>query len=424
MAQMERIRRPIETPITPTVEQLLHDDESKWGASSPTLSSISKHYDQDEDHIHHSKKSVLAKVREKAKKWRQTLANKKKNNQDENATPSWGVSLDEDEEEDEDPEYFGAPMYESEMAPEACKENARQHPRANPVISDKHILVTSAVHRSDQDNQKTESKPVAYSKAITADSKPIAADRKIIAADSKPVSADSKPVAADSKLVAADSKPVAADSKPVAAYSEPVAAYSNPVAADRKPVAANSEPVAAYTNPVAADSKTITETVTEKLAPAYAKVTETVSETLAPAYAAVTQATNIIASKIHGSPTSASETGPQSIAISSSEQKWDKGVSVKEFLMQKLEPGEEERALSQMISEAMSPRKVPGEMGVVEKVREAVSSLLNVEESPSLSSVPSTTDLSTATGIPVSTNAHEVVEIENEGTQGRIVQTN
>ncbi|KAK1322067.1 Low-temperature-induced 65 kDa protein [Acorus calamus] len=38
-------------------------------------------------------------------------------------------------------------------------------------------------------------------------------------------------------------------------------------------------------------------------------------------------------------------------------QLWDKGVSVKEYLMQKLEPGEEERALSQVISDTISPKK-------------------------------------------------------------------
>lgn len=59
------------------------------------------------DHAHTHKKSVLAKVRDKAKKWRNTLS-KKKHGEDGNTTPSWGVSLDDDEEE-EDPEYFGAP---------------------------------------------------------------------------------------------------------------------------------------------------------------------------------------------------------------------------------------------------------------------------------------------------------------------------
>ena len=34
-------------------------------------------------------------------------------------------------------------MYESELAPEGYKENARQNPRAVPVISEKHVLASS-----------------------------------------------------------------------------------------------------------------------------------------------------------------------------------------------------------------------------------------------------------------------------------------
>lgn len=53
------------------------------------------------------KKSVSTKVKEKARKWRSTLS-KKKHNDDGNTTPTWGVSLDYVEDE-EDPEYLGAP---------------------------------------------------------------------------------------------------------------------------------------------------------------------------------------------------------------------------------------------------------------------------------------------------------------------------
>lgn len=46
-------------------------------------------------------------MKERAKKWRSNLI-KKKHSDDSNTTPSWGVSLDDDEDE-EDPEYLGAP---------------------------------------------------------------------------------------------------------------------------------------------------------------------------------------------------------------------------------------------------------------------------------------------------------------------------
>lgn len=79
---------------------------SKW---SPTSSSPTfwKDHDPEEDYGHHHKKSVLAKVKEKAKKFRRSLS-KKKHSEDGNTTPSWGVSLDDDD-DDEDAEYLGAP---------------------------------------------------------------------------------------------------------------------------------------------------------------------------------------------------------------------------------------------------------------------------------------------------------------------------
>ncbi|XP_024973901.1 uncharacterized protein LOC112512257 [Cynara cardunculus var. scolymus] len=56
----------------------------------------------------------------------------------------------------------------------------------------------------------------------------------------------------------------------------------------------------------------------------------------------------------------------------SSLQPQDKGVSVKEYLMHKLEPGEDERALSQAITQTISPRR--------DKMKEAMNTLLGTEE--------------------------------------------
>lgn len=48
-------------------------------------------------------------MKERAKKLRHSLS-RKKQSEDGNSTPSWGVSLDEDEEDiEEDAEYLGAP---------------------------------------------------------------------------------------------------------------------------------------------------------------------------------------------------------------------------------------------------------------------------------------------------------------------------
>lgn len=78
-------------------------------ASSPSSPYFGmKPHDLEEDQGLYQRKSVLAKVKERAKKLvlRNSLSQKRQD--DKNLTPSWGVSL-EDEEEEEDPEYLGAP---------------------------------------------------------------------------------------------------------------------------------------------------------------------------------------------------------------------------------------------------------------------------------------------------------------------------
>ncbi|XP_040930025.1 uncharacterized protein [Gossypium hirsutum] len=204
---------------------------------------------------HHSRKStVLSKVKEKAGRWRNNFRKKKDNHGDTNST-SCAVRFEEDDGnyQDEHPEYLGAPMYESELAPEAYKEHARQNPRAVPVISEKHVLTSSVKAVSEADH------------------------------------------------------------------------------------------------------------VTEKHA-------------------------------------SRSDDG----ALNPGENKWDKGVSVKEYIMHKLEPGGDEKALSQVISDAMHPAADAGVMG---KMKVAVNSLLGREDHP-----------------PQSTTISQTVLEEEK--KGRILQTN
>lgn len=82
-------------------------ENSRWSTSSPTSM---RGHDLEDDHFNlypNNKKSVLAKVKERARRWRLGLG-KKRSADDGNTTPSWGVSLDEDDAE-EDAEYLGAP---------------------------------------------------------------------------------------------------------------------------------------------------------------------------------------------------------------------------------------------------------------------------------------------------------------------------
>ncbi|KAL5082543.1 hypothetical protein RYX36_010964 [Vicia faba] len=175
MPLIERTYKHVDTttrsPSIATMEQFLRGGESS--RMSPTYSPTSasspsspyfgaKPHDLEEDQGLYQRKSVLAKVKERARKLvlRNSLSQKRRD--DKNPTPSWGVSL-EDEEEEEDPEYLGAPIYESELAPEEYKENARQHPRANPVISEKRVLRTmKSGEQQDQENALTPIKSTTF----------------------------------------------------------------------------------------------------------------------------------------------------------------------------------------------------------------------------------------------------------------------
>ncbi|KAG4137949.1 hypothetical protein ERO13_D07G104500v2 [Gossypium hirsutum] len=233
--------------LLPTVDQL-HPVKDGQTWSPPSCG-------RSQEVQHHSRKStVLSKVKEKARRWRNNFRKKRHNHGDTNST-SCAVRLEEDDDkyQDEHPEYLGAPMYESELAPEAYKEHAKQNPRAVLVISEKHVLTSSVKAVSEADH------------------------------------------------------------------------------------------------------------VTEKHA-------------------------------------SRSDDG----ALNPGENKWDKGVSVKEYIMHKLEPGEDEKALSQVISDAMHPAADAGVMG---KMKVAVNSLLGREDHP-----PQATTIS-----------QTAMEEENKG---RILQTN
>ncbi|XP_051134152.1 uncharacterized protein LOC127253549 [Andrographis paniculata] len=159
MAQLERSRRSTESPQTPRTSPTSHHlhivEHEEYG--TPTLSP-GHGYDgepsEDPNTAGHNKKSVLAKVKERAKKLKHTLSSKSRRHGNVNTTtpmPSGGFTSEDsdtfgdaddefDEDIDEDPEYLGAPMYESEAAPENLKEHARQHPRAEPVVPESHKM--------------------------------------------------------------------------------------------------------------------------------------------------------------------------------------------------------------------------------------------------------------------------------------------
>lgn len=90
-----------------------HESYSYKGSptSSPSaISPSSPYYERSKFHDpeDHQKKSVLTKVKEKAKKLRNSIGKKK--HEDGNVTPTYCVTIEEEEEEEEeDSEYLGAP---------------------------------------------------------------------------------------------------------------------------------------------------------------------------------------------------------------------------------------------------------------------------------------------------------------------------
>ncbi|KAI9081844.1 hypothetical protein K1719_036106 [Acacia pycnantha] len=311
-----------------TVERLLREAEASKDKGSP--SDRSKRWE-----------SVLTKVKEKAKKLRHTLSKKK---HDDNAIPFPLV----DDDVDQDTEYLGAPMYESELAPEQYKEKARQRPRAN-AMSEKHGQPSCVKSRVEGDKEAS-------------------------------------PSPSKSKKIAAHNAAGQSETTPDSTVTQSFPSKFSGLSVEPPERASSSAP-----------------TTPRKVSSPKTPKAKTASK-------AFHDASNM---PPHAS--SAPATPQGSAPNGYRDQIWDKGISVKEYLMNKFEPGEDDRALSQVISEAISPRKAPRDKGVVEKFRDAVTSLLRNDE-PSQSLVTQTSP-----EIPVSTNAYEVGQ---EEAHGRILQAN
>lgn len=254
-------------------------------------------------------------------------------------------------------------MYESELAPEGYKENARQHPRAVPVISEKHVLPSSVKQGSELRED-----PLSPNQAggTTSPNKTI----------TETVTEKLAPAYAT----------VSDATHAIASKIQNLAVSATAAATPQQQQQSGSAPAAPQMNPITAASGSM----------------------LAP-----------VATQSYSAPSCARSAGAQAGKNVSvvDQQIWDRGVSVKQYLMHKFEPGDDERALSQVISEAMSPRKTGGgggeHVGVVEKVKEAVTSLLRHDHQEPSSSISksaytrSATMPPTTSRIPISTNAHE-----------------
>ncbi|KAJ6424909.1 hypothetical protein OIU84_025644 [Salix udensis] len=353
-------------PATPTVEELLQAEEVTR-LSPHTTPTICKDHELEYDQSPSQKKSVITKVKEKAKKWRSTLS-KKKHNDDDNTTPSWGVSLD-DAEDEEDPEYLGAPMYESEMAPERYKETARQNPRAVPVISEAHVLPGSLTCAEDKPVTETVSEEQENEKTPKTLTQTVA--EKLAPAYST-VSVGAHAIASKIQSLAISAPETVISETHVLPSSVAGAAEDRPIIGTGSGKQENEK-----------SPKTLTETVAEKLAPAY----NTVSVGAAGL------------DPVEGGRAAEFVAGPTKVEL-------DQVTS---------DPSRAPVAAAS----ATSPWKTAGDVSVVNKVGDAVDSLLPVQESSQPAVFHSAKNSSS--DITISTVAHEVTEEENHG---RILQAN
>ncbi|KAK7261510.1 hypothetical protein RIF29_27824 [Crotalaria pallida] len=438
MSLPERTFRHVDTSRGPTLATM--DQSLKGGESTRTISPTSyfspktirspsspvmverlKQPDLEEDQGLYQKKSVLFKMREGVKRLRNSFRMRKQEEEDRNLTPSWGVTLEEDEEveEEEDAEYLGAPMYESELAPEGYKENARQHPRANPVISEKHVLHNPVKSRVEQDQEKTH---------IPAKSTTTTTTQHSTSTTLHDHNMTEKNIAEKLHLAYLSGSNSDAMNFNSSKIQGPTPHHSPNKKMTEKNLAEKLTPAyAAGSNSDATNSipsKMNGKNLAEKLKPAYAAgsnshavnskpskmIEKNLAEKLKPTNAAGSNsdATNSMPSKIQGlaisrtSSTNMSSIAPSTPPISSAPisrqtslsstsslngknytNNNPKGASVKEYLKIKLEPMNDEKVLSEVLYEAMSPRRTTiatNDAGVMDKVRGAVHSLLHNEE--------------------------------------------
>ncbi|KAL5973399.1 hypothetical protein ACLOJK_030049 [Asimina triloba] len=462
-------------------------DDVHGRLTSPVAPSFGRVYDQEDDHNQPAKKSVLTRVREKARKWRQTLLKKRHGQDGANATPAWGVTLEEDDDDDDD--FQGAPTYES--LGNGHKDTHNRNPFSPPATTtnndnnhgSKHTPKTTAeklkhehstkaaaaqiadvsTEKKQHENRETQSRISRNPSSSAApqpddhDQQPISEKKedKDHASVKNPTSPPPPPplppasAAADEDNDCSENPPIstpgflaeklAREGKtitplPAALLNEKRGWVDAPVR-NPSPMPAkghnyrdksmsrrtlHASPVASIKEePQHMDTPFIhSSTLMRKPSPVGAAdqheyykfekiaadpaaemgavksgssktLTEMVADTLQPVYNMVSGATQNVAMKFQGGGGAAEGRNVEGSGRACN-SRLEKSVSVKEYLMQKLEPGAEERALSRVISDVMAPKNAAAkaEVGVMGKMRDAVTSFLGMEQDSSSSPAP------------------------------------
>ncbi|KAL0864042.1 hypothetical protein Bca101_043160 [Brassica carinata] len=162
VAELETLKTHVDHSGSPSLSTIGHRHQSGEASKLSPNGSPRKEDELQGEHSHH-KKSLFSKMKDKAKKLQHSLSGKSRHEEEEGdatlspfrrfsdhqvreaggyatLSPRDKSSTDRKVREEGDPEYLGAPMYESKKAPEELKENARQHPRETPVITETNLL--------------------------------------------------------------------------------------------------------------------------------------------------------------------------------------------------------------------------------------------------------------------------------------------
>ena len=242
--------------------------------------------------------------------------------------------------------HYYISVYESELAPEEYKEYARQHPRANPVISEKHVLHHTVKLGVEQDSKKSRG-PVNARFTTTT-----------------------QPVTTTSNMT----------SENIAEKLAPVyAGGSNAANAISSKILASGSTTAPATNMSSQTSLVPSSSMQNSSASLCEKNTCQKSASLRDHFMNQSEkgdGARNVSTMQKSSSLSASMSGNKNITSL-------KSASVKDYSMNKSEPREDAKtdvSQPQMISKATSPTRTSSNAGVMDKVRGAVNSLFGNEE--------------------------------------------
>lgn len=287
-------------------------------------------------------------------------------------------------------------VYESELAPEAYKENARQHPRANPVISEKHVLQNNVKLGMQQDLENPCS---AVTPKLMSTPEPDATATPTTTTSASPNNASETlaekliPVYAGGSLAAnsisskihdvVSKHPLTANSMHSQSSSVPSSRLQNSLSSSasqsRRNTSQNGPSVADYLMSKSEhdiDAKTVSskQDLSSSSASLSGKNTQK----------SLSFKHNSMNRSEQGNQTRSGTPFQKSSSLSASSMSGknttQKSASAKDYSMSKSESRDDEKTASQVTSGGRAPSRTSSNTGMMDRVRGAVNSLLGNEE--------------------------------------------